>query len=232
MDRRKRERERERKRTARRLLQKCQDPDEQEGVQFSFEMPGDQNKAYNDFHGNQQNSPALTPSVFMYHTPKGIVYSTGSLPDKFNFQQVTSQDSAGNHWHDSVPAINSDQLTNQTNEHVQQDESNICTNGYEEKRRRIRRKDTKAYIRYLNDRRDSFRRENPSISNPNYQMHMMSIEWRNMPDEEKKKYRDAAEKDMERFNEEMLEYQKTGDCKEFHGIQRTGEMSSINRGHR
>ncbi|XP_052269882.1 serum response factor-like isoform X4 [Dreissena polymorpha] len=48
--------------------------------------------------GNQQTSPALTPSVFMYQTPQGIVYSTGSLPDKFNFQQVTSQDSAGNHW--------------------------------------------------------------------------------------------------------------------------------------
>ena len=45
------------------------------------------------------------------------------------------------------------------------------------------------------------------------------------------KYRDAAEKDMERFNEEMLEYQKTGDCKEFHGKSDSIIIYQSSKGH-
>ena len=41
--------------------------------------------------GTQQTAPALTPSVFMYQTPQGIVYAPapGSIQDKtiFNFPQ-------------------------------------------------------------------------------------------------------------------------------------------------
>ncbi|XP_033725522.1 high mobility group protein 20A-like isoform X1 [Pecten maximus] len=81
------------------------------------------------------------------------------------------------------------------------------------KRKRVR--DTNApkppltgYVRFLNERRETLRKENPSTAFTDL-LRLMGAEWSKLPQHDKQRYLDEAEKDKERYMKEMESYQKT-----------------------
>lgn len=71
-----------------------------------------------------------------------------------------------------------------------------------------------GYIRYVNERREKLRVENPNLTFVEI-TRMMGAEWTKLPQHEKQKYLDDAEKDKERYIREMEAYQKTDTYKMF-----------------
>ncbi|XP_054265055.1 high mobility group protein 20A-like [Macrosteles quadrilineatus] len=65
-----------------------------------------------------------------------------------------------------------------------------------------------GYVRFLNDRRETVRNENPNMPFSEITK-ILAGEWSNLPAEEKQQYLDAADQDKERYNEEMNAYKKT-----------------------
>lgn len=65
-----------------------------------------------------------------------------------------------------------------------------------------------GYVRYLNDRRDAVRTENPSFSFAEITK-FLANEWTNLPLEIKQQYLDAAEVDRERYTKEFNAYKET-----------------------
>uniref|UniRef100_A0A1B6KX33 HMG box domain-containing protein n=1 Tax=Graphocephala atropunctata TaxID=36148 RepID=A0A1B6KX33_9HEMI len=65
-----------------------------------------------------------------------------------------------------------------------------------------------GYIRFLNDRRDTVRNENPSLPFAEITK-LLAGEWMNLPADEKQQYLDAAEQDRERYLQELNAYKKT-----------------------
>ncbi|XP_052240582.1 high mobility group protein 20A-like isoform X1 [Dreissena polymorpha] len=93
--------------------------------------------------------------------------------------------------------------------------------GWPKGKKRKKVKDTNApkpplsgYIRFLNERRERLRQENPSLTFIEL-TRMMGSEWSKLPQHEKQKYLDAAEVDKDRYNREMEAYQKTESYKQF-----------------
>ncbi|XP_060557702.1 high mobility group protein 20A-like isoform X3 [Ruditapes philippinarum] len=87
------------------------------------------------------------------------------------------------------------------------------------KRRKV--KDTNApkqplsgYIRFLNERRERLRTEHPGLSFVEI-TRLLGSEWTKLPQHEKQKYLDDADRDKERYNREMEAYQKTESYKQF-----------------
>ncbi|XP_070537426.1 high mobility group protein 20A-like [Ptychodera flava] len=65
-----------------------------------------------------------------------------------------------------------------------------------------------GYIRFLNDRREKVRNENPTLSFPEITK-MLGNEWSKLSQSEKQRYLDEAEKDKERYMKELEQYQQT-----------------------
>ncbi|XP_064645730.1 high mobility group protein 20A-like isoform X2 [Lineus longissimus] len=95
------------------------------------------------------------------------------------------------------------------------------------RRKKIQRRDVNAprqpltgYIRYLNDRRNKYRAENPTMSFSEVTK-IMGNEWSKLPLHDKQHYLDEAEHDKERYMRELEAYYKTEAYKIF--IQRKNE---------
>lgn len=71
-----------------------------------------------------------------------------------------------------------------------------------------------GYIRFLNERREKLRLENPNLTFVEI-TRMLGAEWTKLPQHEKQKYLDDADKDKERYLREMEAYQKTETYKLF-----------------
>ncbi|CAH0585648.1 unnamed protein product [Chrysodeixis includens] len=71
-----------------------------------------------------------------------------------------------------------------------------------------------GYVRYLNERRDQLRAEQPDLGFAELTRQLAS-EWSKLPAEEKRQYLNAADQDKERYIKEWAEYKKTDAYKEF-----------------
>lgn len=71
-----------------------------------------------------------------------------------------------------------------------------------------------GYVHFLNDRRESVRKEEPDISFAEISKKLAN-EWSQLGQDEKTKYHERAELDKERYNREFQEYQLTDNYKEF-----------------
>ena len=71
-----------------------------------------------------------------------------------------------------------------------------------------------GYVHFLNDRRESVRKETPEMSFADISKKLAN-EWSQLGQEEKQKYAERAEQDKERYSKEFLEYQNTDQYKEY-----------------
>ncbi|XP_053609690.1 high mobility group protein 20A [Plodia interpunctella] len=83
-----------------------------------------------------------------------------------------------------------------------------------------------GYVRYLNERRDQLRAEQPDLGFAELTRQLAS-EWSKLPAEEKQQYLDAADQDKERYIKEWAEYKKTDAYKEFRRQQLEQKDSSV-----
>lgn len=65
-----------------------------------------------------------------------------------------------------------------------------------------------GYFRFLNDRRERVRSENPTLSFAEITK-LLASEWSTLPPDQKQQYLDAAEQDKERYNREFSDYKQT-----------------------
>lgn len=65
-----------------------------------------------------------------------------------------------------------------------------------------------GYFRFLNDRREKVRTENPTLSFAEITK-LLASEWSTLPADQKQQYLDAAEQDKERYNREFSDYKQT-----------------------
>ncbi|XP_033225233.1 high mobility group protein 20A isoform X2 [Belonocnema kinseyi] len=65
-----------------------------------------------------------------------------------------------------------------------------------------------GYFRFLNDRREKVRAENPAMPFAEITK-LLASEWSNLPADQKQQYLDAAEQDKERYNREIIDYKQT-----------------------
>lgn len=65
-----------------------------------------------------------------------------------------------------------------------------------------------GYFRFLNDRREKVRGENPTLSFAEITK-LLASEWSTLPADQKQQYLDAAEQDKERYNREYSDYKQT-----------------------
>lgn len=87
--------------------------------------------------------------------------------------------------------------------------------GWPKGKKRKRARDVNApkppltgYVRFLNERREVLRKENPTASFT-VLTRLLGAEWSKLPQHDKQRYLDEAEKDKERYMKEMENYQKT-----------------------
>ncbi|XP_050422160.1 high mobility group protein 20A [Adelges cooleyi] len=71
-----------------------------------------------------------------------------------------------------------------------------------------------GYIRFLNDRRDQFRAENPSLPFAEITK-MLATEWNQLPVDKKQQYLLAAEQERVTYVEELAAYRKTDSYRNF-----------------
>ncbi|GLH00855.1 High mobility group protein DSP1 [Gryllus bimaculatus] len=71
-----------------------------------------------------------------------------------------------------------------------------------------------GYVRFLNDRRETVRAENPTLPFPEITK-LLAVEWSQLPQEKKQLYLDAAEQDRERYMRELHAYKQTEAYKVF-----------------
>ncbi|KAI1904044.1 hypothetical protein AGOR_G00001630 [Albula goreensis] len=71
-----------------------------------------------------------------------------------------------------------------------------------------------GYVRFMNDRREQLRAERPDVPFPEI-TRMLGNEWSKLPPDEKQRYLDEAERDKERYMQELEKYQKTEAYKHF-----------------
>lgn len=72
----------------------------------------------------------------------------------------------------------------------------------------IKMKNIFNYNRFLNDRREKVRTENPTLSFAEITK-LLASEWSTLPADQKQQYLDAAEQDKERYNREFSDYKQT-----------------------
>lgn len=65
-----------------------------------------------------------------------------------------------------------------------------------------------GYFRFLNDRREKVRSENPTLMFADITK-LLAAEWNKLPPDQKQQYLDAAEQDRERYNREYSDYKQT-----------------------
>uniref|UniRef100_A0A161MRA5 High mobility group protein 20a n=1 Tax=Triatoma infestans TaxID=30076 RepID=A0A161MRA5_TRIIF len=72
-----------------------------------------------------------------------------------------------------------------------------------------------GYVRFLNDRREQFRAENPNMPFAEITK-VLAAEWSALPQEQKQQYLTAAEQDRERYLQELAAYKQTEAYRIFH----------------
>ncbi|XP_050063345.1 high mobility group protein 20A-like isoform X1 [Aphis gossypii] len=82
-----------------------------------------------------------------------------------------------------------------------------------------------GYIRFLNDRRDQFRSENPNLPFAEITKEL-AAEWNQLPADKKQHYLSAAEQERVKYVEELAAYRKTDAYKNF--IQRKMKKNKVN----
>ncbi|XP_014597748.1 PREDICTED: high mobility group protein 20A [Polistes canadensis] len=92
--------------------------------------------------------------------------------------------------------------------------SNVSVTNRGKKRKRAPRDATApkqpltGYFRFLNDRREKVRGDNPTLSFAEITK-LLASEWSTLPADQKQQYLDAAEQDKERYNREFSDYKQT-----------------------
>ena len=71
-----------------------------------------------------------------------------------------------------------------------------------------------GYVHFLNDRRESVRKENPDLSFADISK-KLAVEWGQVDGKMKQDYAERAEADKERYNKAFAEYQLTDEYKKF-----------------
>ena len=85
-----------------------------------------------------------------------------------------------------------------------------------------------GYVHFLNDRRESVRKENPDISFADISK-KLAVEWGQVNEELKAEYVKRAEADKERYNKEFAAYQQTQEYKDFIKVSVNRSSQSILR---
>ncbi|KAL7294392.1 hypothetical protein TKK_0012397 [Trichogramma kaykai] len=124
-------------------------------------------------------------------------------------------------------ASNNDGLSNSHNEKITSKKktsvsktNSLSGSGKVKKRKTILRDNAApkqpltGYFRFLNDRRDKCKTENPTLPFSEITKQLAAA-WNVLPVGEKQQYLDAAEKDKERYSKEFEEYKKTDAYKTF-----------------
>jgi len=65
-----------------------------------------------------------------------------------------------------------------------------------------------GYVRFLNDRREKIRADNPALTFSEITK-LLGAEWTRLPPEDKQRYLDEAERDKERYSKELESYHQT-----------------------
>lgn len=93
--------------------------------------------------------------------------------------------------------------------------------GWPRGKKRKRPKDENApkqpltgYVRFLNDRREKVRADNPTATFADLTK-LLAVEWSKLAAEEKQRYLDEADRDRERYQKELEQYQQTETYKLF-----------------
>lgn len=71
-----------------------------------------------------------------------------------------------------------------------------------------------GYVRFMNDRRETVRSENPNISFTEI-TRLLANEWNQLPQDQKQMYLDAAEQEREKYMQEMAAYKQTEAYRQF-----------------
>ena len=82
-----------------------------------------------------------------------------------------------------------------------------------------------GYVHFLNDRRESVRKETPEMSFADISKKLAN-EWSQLGQEDKQKYAERAEQDKERYNREFQDYQNTDQYKEYIATQEIVESKA------
>ena len=84
-----------------------------------------------------------------------------------------------------------------------------------------------GYVHFLNDRRETVRKENPELSFADISK-KLAVEWGQVDAKLKQDYTERAEADKERYNKAFAEYQLTDDYKQFVESQKKKEKEAGN----
>ena len=84
-----------------------------------------------------------------------------------------------------------------------------------------------GYVHFLNDRRETFRKENPELSFADISK-KLAVEWGQVDAKLKQDYTERAEADKERYNKAFAEYQLTDEYKQFVESQKKKENEAGN----
>ena len=82
-----------------------------------------------------------------------------------------------------------------------------------------------GYVHFLNDRRETVRKENPELSFADISK-KLAVEWGQVDSTMKKTYAERAEADKERYNKAFAEYQLTDEYKKFVESQKKKEADA------
>ena len=84
-----------------------------------------------------------------------------------------------------------------------------------------------GYVHFLNDRRETVRKENPELSFADISK-KLAVEWGQVDAKLKQDYTERAEADKERYNKAFAEYQLTDEYKKFVESQKKKENEAGN----
>ena len=84
-----------------------------------------------------------------------------------------------------------------------------------------------GYVHFLNDRRETVRKENPELSFADISK-KLAVEWGQVDAKLKQDYTERAEADKERYNKAFAEYQLTDEYKQFVESQKKKENEAGN----
>ena len=86
-----------------------------------------------------------------------------------------------------------------------------------------------GYVHFLNDRRETVRKENPDMSFADISK-KLAVEWGQVDAKKKQDYADRAEADKGRYNKAFAEYQLTDEYKQFIESQKKKESEATAAG--
>ncbi len=76
---------------------------------------------------------------------------------------------------------------------------------YKERTKNFPKKPMCAFLHFLEDQRKQFQTDNPHLNNSQLSK-LIGLKWNNMSDEDRKQYEDLRERDKERYDTQMKEF--------------------------